>query len=71
MTEEELNLDKNKFFLDKAFTLIADKEKIMTLIIQLMVALLIISSFSNNFIEDNGVIKNIIIFLLILIPIML
>lgn len=65
--------NKTKYFLDKCWELIFEKNKIIILVIQLIIALLVIASFNEKIIPISSVshIKFLIIFLLALTPIML
>ena len=70
---ENEKLEKLKFYGDKYWNLINDRNKTIIFIIQLFIALLVIASFNNNIISSSNLIylKILIIFLLGLIPIML
>lgn len=70
---ENEKLEKFKFFGDKYWNLITERNKTVIFIIQLLIALLVITSFSENIIPHSSLIylKILIIFLLTLIPIML
>lgn len=70
---DNLKLEKLKFYGDKYWNLINERNKTIIFIIQLLIALLVIASFSGNIIPLFSLIylKILIIFLLTLIPIML
>ena len=66
-------LEKLKFYGDKYWNLINDRNKTIIFIIQLFIALLVIASFNDSIISSSSLVylKILIIFLLSLIPIML
>lgn len=66
-------LEKLKFYIDKYWNLINERNKTIILIIQLLIALLVIASFGEKIIPYSNLInlEILIIFLLFLIPIML
>jgi len=70
---DKIQVDEFKFFANKLYDLITERYKSIILLAQLLIALLIIASFSDSIIsEDNiGYVKILIICLLFLVPIML
>jgi len=69
----EIKEGEFKFFADKLYDLIAERYKSIIFLAQLLIALLIIASFSEVIIPRDYVahLKGLIIFLLLLVPIML
>ena len=69
---ENNELERNKFYLDKFFTLIVERDKSIIFIFQLMIALLVIAGLNNKIISTSvlPILKVLIVVLLSLIPIM-
>lgn len=69
----EQKIEKFKFFGGKCYDLIGERFRTIIYIVELMIALLVIASFSEDIIpkSSHGSLKNLIIFLLSVIPIML
>ena len=70
-SNNEAEKERLKFFLDKYFQLILERDRLIIIVIQLLIALLVIASFSEKVIVNINFIKILIIILLFLIPIML
>ena len=68
---ENNGIEKNKFFSDKLFQLVLERDKAIIFLIQLIIALLVIASFSDKIISNIVFIKNLIAILLFLTPLML
>ncbi len=64
-------MEENKFFLDKLFQLILERDRTIIFLVQLIIALLVIASFSEKIISNIDLIKNLITILLFLTTIML
>jgi hypothetical protein len=68
---ENYEMEKNKFFLDKYFQLIIERDKTIIFVVQLIIALLVIVNFNGKIISNLNVIKTLITVLLFLTPIMI
>lgn len=68
---ENLEMEKNNFFLDKYFQLILERDRTILFVIQLITALLVVASFSDKIISNIEFVKILIISLLFLTTVML
>lgn len=73
MTENEIKLDQAKFYGQQGYVLILERDKTIIFLVQLIIALLAIATFSENIIPENllSVIKILLIFLLFITPVMI
>jgi hypothetical protein len=67
----EIENEKKKFFLDKYFQLILERDRMVIFFVQLMIALLVMAGFSDKIISNTGFIKILISIFLFLTTIML
>lgn len=73
MDKTEFNIAKTNFFGSQGYSLILEREKTIIILVQLFIALLVIASFSEKIIPPTAIplMKIIIVFLLLLIPILI